>query len=102
MRVTPHVAQNTKNRRNAIDARTTGHPGNAISQRKRKRVEEIFGWMKTVGLLRKLRHRGGRRVTWIFRSPGPATRGGFSRGTRQCDVCYVCAIALRSSTKEGA
>jgi len=67
MRVTPHVAQNTKNRRSAIDARTTGHPGYAISQRKRKRVEEIFGWMKTVGLLRKLRHRGGGRVTWIFR-----------------------------------
>lgn len=67
MRVTPHVAQNTKNRRSAIDARTTGHPGYAISQRKRKRVEEIFGWMKTVGLLRKLRHRGGARVTWIFR-----------------------------------
>jgi transposase len=67
MIVTPHVAQNTKNRRSAIDARTTGHPGYAISQRKRKRVEEIFGWMKTVGLLRKLRHRGGGRVTWIFR-----------------------------------
>jgi transposase len=67
MRVTPHVTQNTTNRRSAIDARTTGHPGYAISQRKRKRVEEIFGWMKTVGLLRKLRHRGGGRVTWIFR-----------------------------------
>jgi len=67
MRVTPHVAQNMKNRRSAIDARTTAHPGYAISQRKRKRVEEIFGWMKTVGLLRKLRHRGGSRVTWIFR-----------------------------------
>jgi transposase len=67
MQVTPHIAQNTKNRRSAIDARTTGHPGYAISQRKRKRVEEIFGWMKTIGLLRKLRHRGGGRVTWIFR-----------------------------------
>jgi transposase len=67
MRVTPHLAQNTKNRRSAIDARTTRHPGYGISQRKRKRVEEIFGWMKTVGLLRKLRHRGGGRVTWIFR-----------------------------------
>ena len=49
MRVTPHVAQNQSNRRSAIDARTTRHPGYAISQRKRKRVEEIFGWMKTVG-----------------------------------------------------
>jgi transposase len=67
LNVTPHVAQNTKNRRSAIDARTTGRPGYAISQHKRKRVEEIFGWMKTVGLLRKLRHRGGLRVTWIFR-----------------------------------
>src|SRR4030088_2147773 len=66
MRVTPHVAQNTTNRRSAIDARTTGHPGYAISQRKRKRVEEIFGWMKTIGLLRKLRHRGGDRVEWMF------------------------------------
>jgi transposase len=67
MTVTPHVAQHTTNRRSAIDARTTRHPGYAISQRKRKRVEEIFGWMKTVGLLRKLRHRRGPRVTWIFR-----------------------------------
>jgi hypothetical protein len=66
MQVTPHVAQNTTNRRSAIDARTTRHPGYAISQRKRKRVEEIFGWMKTIGLLRKLRHRGGELVTWIF------------------------------------
>jgi hypothetical protein len=67
MHVTPHVAQNTTNRRSAIDGRTTSPPGYAISQRKRKRVEEIFGWMKTIGLLRKLRHRGGPRVTWIFR-----------------------------------
>jgi transposase len=67
MQITPHVAQNTKNRRSAIDARTTRHPGYAISQRTRKRVEEIFGWMKTVGLLRKLRHRGGPKVAWMFR-----------------------------------
>jgi transposase len=67
MDVTPHVAQNTTNRRSAIDGRTTAHPGYAVSQRKRKRVEEIFGWMKTIGLLRKLRHRGGPKVTWIFR-----------------------------------
>jgi transposase len=65
--VTPHVAQNTTKRRSAIDGRTTRHPGYAISQRTRKRVEEIFGWMKTIGLLRKLRHRGGPKVTWIFR-----------------------------------
>lgn len=65
--VTPHVAQNTTNRRSAIDARTTRHPGYAVSQVKRKRVEEAFGWMKTIGLLRKLRHRGGPTVDWIFR-----------------------------------
>ncbi len=67
LRVTPHVAQNVTNRRSAIDARTTRHGGYAISQRMRKRVEEVFGWMKTIGLLRKLRHRGGPTVDWIFR-----------------------------------
>ena len=65
--VTPHVAQNTAHRRSAIDRRTTRHPGYAVSQVKRKRVEEAFGWMKTIGLLRKLRHRGGPTVDWIFR-----------------------------------
>jgi hypothetical protein len=65
--VTPHVAQSNKNRRSAIDARTTRHPGYQVSQRKRKRVEEIFGWLKTVGLLRKTRHRGLRLVGWIFK-----------------------------------
>jgi transposase len=65
--VTPHVAQNTTNRRSAIDARTTRHLGYAISQRRRKRVEEAFGWMKTIGMLRKLRHRGRPKVEWIFR-----------------------------------
>jgi transposase len=67
MAVTAHIAQNTTNRRSAIDGRTTRHPGYVISQRVRKRVEEAFGWMKTIGLLRKLRHRGGPRVEWIFR-----------------------------------
>lgn len=61
---TPHVAAKTAG--GAIDARTTRHPGYAVSQHRRKRVEEIFGWMKTVGLLRKLRHRGVARVNWIF------------------------------------
>ena len=64
--VTPHVAQNTTNRRSAIDRRTTGHPGYEVSQRFRKRVEEVFGWMKTVGLMRKTRHRGTDRVGWVF------------------------------------
>lgn len=64
MGVTPHVARKTA--QSAIDGRTTRHAGYAVSQRCRKRVEEVFGWMKTTGLLRKLRHRGGRLVTWIF------------------------------------
>ena len=57
-RVTPHVAQNTSGRRSAIDGRTTRHPGYAASQKLRKRVEEIFGWMKTVGGFRRTRYRG--------------------------------------------
>jgi hypothetical protein len=64
--VTPHVAQNTTNRASRIDARTTRHPGYRQSQRTRKRIEEVFGWMKTVGLMRKTRHRGRRKVGWIF------------------------------------
>ena len=63
---TPHVAQNNKRRRSAIDKRTTRHAGYAISQKKRQRVEEIFGWLKTVGPMRKLRHRGLRLVSWMF------------------------------------
>jgi transposase len=66
MRVTPHVAQHTTNRRSAIDGRTTRHAGYARSQQKRKLVEQGFGWMKTIGGLRKLRHRGGALVTWVF------------------------------------
>jgi transposase len=66
MGVTPHVAQHTTGRRSAIDARTTRHPGYAVSQRKRKLVEQGFGWMKTVGGLRQLHHRGGPLVNWIF------------------------------------
>lgn len=64
MGITPHVAQ--KNSQSAIDRRTTRHAGYRGSQRRRKRVEEIFGWMKTTGLLRKLRHCGGLLVAWIF------------------------------------
>ena len=59
LKVTPHVAQNLERPGgSAIDARTTQHAGYAISQRKRKRVEECFGWLKTIALLRKVRHRG--------------------------------------------
>lgn len=61
--VTPHVAQ--KDKYTAIDGRTTRHPGYEVSQRKRKLIEQVFGWMKTIGGLRKLRHCGGQRVDWI-------------------------------------
>ena len=64
--LTPHVAQNTSNRSSAIDRRTTRHAGYLVSQQKRKLIEEVFGWLKTVGLMRKLRHRGTRRVDWLF------------------------------------
>jgi transposase len=63
---TPHVAQNDTNRRSAIDRRTTRHPGYAVSQTKRKRIEECFGWMKTIGTMRKTRHRGRDLVEWFF------------------------------------
>ncbi len=67
MQVTPHVAQNDGRRGgSAIDQRTTRHEGYRISQRKRKRIEECFGWLKTVALLRKVRHRGLFKVDWVF------------------------------------
>ena len=67
LKVTPHVAQNLERPGgSAIDARTTHHAGYAISQRKRKRVEECFGWLKTIALLRKVRHRGVLKVGWVF------------------------------------
>jgi transposase len=66
LQATPHLAQHTTGRRSAIDGRTTRHAGYALSQRKRKLVEQGFGWMKTIGGLRKLRHRGGPLVTWVF------------------------------------
>jgi len=66
LNVTPQVAQNTSGRRSAIDGRTTRHAGYATSQRIRKRIEESFGWIKTVGNLGKTRHRGTARVGWMF------------------------------------
>jgi hypothetical protein len=67
MNVTPHVAQNTgRAGGSAIDARTTRHSGYAVSQKKRKRIEECFGWLKDIALLRKLKHRGLLKVSWIF------------------------------------
>ena len=67
MKVTPHVAQNTKRSGgSAIDGRTARHEGYAVSQKKRKRIEECFGWLKTIALMRKVRHRGIEKVGWVF------------------------------------
>jgi len=67
LKVTPHVAQNVKRSGgSAIDERTTRHAGYAISQKKRKRIEESFGWLKTIALMRKVRHRGIHKVGWVF------------------------------------
>jgi transposase len=66
MNVTPHVAQNMSGRRSAIDGRTTRHRGYAVSQRLRKRIEEAFGWIKTVAGQEKTRFRGVGRVGWAF------------------------------------
>ena len=64
--VTPHVARNDRGRRSAIDARTTRHTGYDLSLRARKRIEEVFGWVKASAGLRKTRHRGTARVDWMF------------------------------------
>ena len=64
--MTPHVAQNDHGRSSAIDDRTTTHVGYEISQRKRKAIEQVFGWGKTVGPIRKAKHRGRDRVGWTF------------------------------------
>ena len=66
LNVRPHVAQNTSRRRSAIDGRTTRHPGYGMSQRIRKRIEEAFGWVKTVAGLRKTKLRGLPNVGWAF------------------------------------
>ena len=67
LNVTPHIAPNIHATKptSALDTRTTRHPGYTQSQRKRKLVEQSFGWSKTVGLRRQLRHRGQERVAWI-------------------------------------
>ena len=72
MNITPHVAQNDTNRWSAVDERTTRHAGYEISQRKRKRVEQSFGWMKMVGMLRKVKLRGIDKVGWLFTFTGAA------------------------------
>jgi DDE family transposase len=58
------VAQNDTNRKSAIDGRTTSHPNYAVSQKIRKRIEEGFGWMKTVGRIRKTMYRGIEKIAW--------------------------------------
>jgi hypothetical protein len=83
MNVTPHVAQNNKGRRSAIDERTTRHDGYAVSQQKRKRVEEIFGWMKTSRRNAKPRHRG-----WQFRLDVPVCCCGLQSGAHPQPVLY--------------
>jgi transposase len=64
--VTPHVMQNTTNRRSAIDGRTTRHVGYQISLQKRWLVEKPFGWLKTIGPLRKVKLRGLPKISWLF------------------------------------
>src|SRR5260370_12991268 len=72
MNITPHEAPNTTNRRSAVDERTTRHAGYEVSERKRKRVEQSFGWMKMVGMLRKVKLRGIDKVGWLFTLTGAA------------------------------
>lgn len=87
LRVTPHVAQN-ENRPggSAIDARTARHPGYQISQLKRKRIEESFGWLKTIALMRKVRHRGIFKVGWVFTFAGAAYNLVRMRNLASCSV----------------
>jgi hypothetical protein len=72
MNITPHVAQNTTKRSSAVDERTTRHAGYEVSQRKRKRVEQSFGWMKMIGMLKKVKLRGIDKVGWLFTFTGAA------------------------------
>mgnify|MGYP003342632031 CR=1 FL=1 len=77
--VTPHVARNDRGRRSAIDGRTTRHIGYDLSLRARKRIEEVFGWVKASAGLRKTRHRGTARVDWMFTLTAAAYNPGFPR-----------------------
>ena len=91
MNITPHVAQNTTNRTSAMDERTTRHAGYEVSQRKRKRVEQSFGWMKMVGMLREsevARNRQGRVAVYLHRSclqPLPIAKPDGQSMTRRFD-----------------
>ena len=70
--VTPHVAPNNTNRSSALDGRTTRPPGYQISPQKRKRIEQRFGWMKIMGMLKKVQWRGRKKVSWLFTFVGAA------------------------------
>jgi hypothetical protein len=87
MNVRPHVARNTNGRRSAIDKRTTRHPGYAASQRIRKRIEEAFGWIKTIAGLRKTKLRGLPKVDWAFlRGRRLQPRPGAEAVSRTCSA----------------
>ncbi len=75
LNVDPHVAQNTEGRRSALPDTVAARPGYATSQRIRKRIEEMFGWMKTIGGMRKLHHRGTALVGWLFTHQKPMAFG---------------------------
>jgi hypothetical protein len=92
----PHVAQNDTNRASAIDGRTTCHEGYAVSQRKRKRVEEVFGCIKTVALQRKTKFRGIDRVGWMFTLAASTP----ARPKRIVPACYSvsrCGMPTKSA-----
>ena len=103
--VTPHVAQNTANRRSAIDRRTTRHPGYAVSGRVRKRIEEVFGWTKAAAGFRKTRHRGLARVGWMFTLTATAynlvrlPQAGGGRGVAMPGICPGRAKTGKIDTK---
>jgi IS5 family transposase len=110
MEITPHIAQNDTNRRSAVDERTTRHAGYQVSQKQRKRVEEVFGWMKSIGLLRKVRHRGLERVGWMFTLTAAAynlvrirnlTRGGPQPQCGQKRNHYLIPPLPTRSLKDG-
>lgn len=82
--VTPHVTQNTTRRKSAIDGRTTCHPGYALSQRIRKRIEEVWGWAKTVGGLRRSRFRGVEKLQWAAYLVGVAYNLARLAGMLRC------------------
>lgn len=94
MKVTPHVSQNVKRPGgSSIDGRTTRHAGDQVSQRKRKRIEEVFGWIKTVGMLRKTRHAAWKQSGGSLPSRPPLTT------SCECAICYTRQFNLYKSQK---